>query len=366
MWLEPYKDKYRAFERYTDPYTGKTKRASTIIDRDTKAARKAAESVLRGIIEAATQIKQDEDITLAELSKKYLEHQTKTTKPQTVVRDRTVSNSLIRAIGPDVLVNRMTARFVDEKLQKTGKPNVTLNTYLELFKRMMRWAYSSDYVADISYLVKLKQYPDKEKKERIKDKYMNSDELVRCLNAMKFERWRLLTHFLALSGLRIGEAIALNDSDVTDYITVNKTLDPKTGSISVNAKTDAGNREVYIQPELEDVVKQIRSFVRVESFRIGYRSDLFFPDQSGEYINYYSYNKYLKQITGATIGRQLTPHALRHTHVSLLAEQGYSLEAISRRVGHEDSKITKEIYLHVTQNQKEKDRKQLEGIRLLQ
>lgn len=44
----------------------------------------------------------------------------------------------------------------------------------------------------------------------------------------------------------------------------------------------------------------------------------------------------------------LTPHSLRHTHTSLLAEAGVKLEEIKDRLGHEDDEVTERIYLHVT------------------
>jgi integrase len=49
----------------------------------------------------------------------------------------------------------------------------------------------------------------------------------------------------------------------------------------------------------------------------------------------------------------------------MLAAAGMNLDSIANRLGHEDSKITKEIYLHRLEELKEKENKQLDGIRLL-
>lgn len=43
-----------------------------------------------------------------------------------------------------------------------------------------------------------------------------------------------------------------------------------------------------------------------------------------------------------------TPHTLRHTHVSLLAEAGDKFEVIADRLGHKGDKMTSAIYHHVT------------------
>ena len=366
MWIEPYKDRYRAFERYTDPMTGKQKRVSTIIDKDTKSARKTAEEVLRAKIAEATTVMADADITLEELAEKYNEHQKRNVRMQTWRRDECMVNIVIKLLGPDVKANSLSSRYVFQKLESSEKENVTLNTYLEHFKKMLKWAYRNEYVHDVSYLDKIRPYPDKEKKARIEDKYLTSDELRLVLDSMKVERWKLLTHFLALSGLRIGEALALRSSDVDDYIHVSKTMDLTSQTVTDNPKTEASNRNVFVQPELEAVIRQIRVYYKKEALQCGYRSDLFFPNRiGGGYENYHSYNKYLRENTLAVIGRALTPHALRHTHVSLLSEKGVPLDVISRRVGHDNSSITRQIYLHITEKQKEKDNQIIAGIKII-
>lgn len=54
----------------------------------------------------------------------------------------------------------------------------------------------------------------------------------------------------------------------------------------------------------------------------------------------------------SNLNRRLSPHSLRHTHTSLLAEAGVGLTEIMDRLGHEDDSITKRIYLHVTKTKK--------------
>ncbi len=63
----------------------------------------------------------------------------------------------------------------------------------------------------------------------------------------------------------------------------------------------------------------------------------------------------------AGLNEKLTPHSLRHTHTSLLAEAKVSLEQIMDRLGHSDDHTTKNIYLHVTKELK-KDASQKFGL----
>ena len=78
-----------------------------------------------------------------------------------------------------------------------------------------------------------------------------------------------------------------------------------------------------------------------------------------------TYRYQLNQVSKKALGRTITPHTLRHTHTSLLAEQGVDIETISRRLGHEDSHITKKIYLHVTKKMRERDNQQIQSIKIL-
>nr|WP_305068856.1 tyrosine-type recombinase/integrase [Limosilactobacillus equigenerosi] len=54
------------------------------------------------------------------------------------------------------------------------------------------------------------------------------------------------------------------------------------------------------------------------------------------------------------MNKPLSSHIFRHTHISKLAELGVPLYVIQQRVGHNDSRITNEIYLHVTEKAMEK------------
>ena len=243
----------------------------------------------------------------------------------------------------------------------------TYNERLTRFKALMRWAYREELVADIGYLEKLQREKVQSVKERDKDKYLEKDEVTKLLTGMKVDDWRLLTHFLILTGLRIGEAIALNDDDVdlkNRQITINKTYSRDIAKISTT-KTETSTRIISIQDELYDccieILKRKWQIARIT----GRSSEIFFPDPNHGYINYDVYAKYFRENTEHILGRRLTPHALRHTHVALLAENGIPLDVISRRLGHANSAITKDIYFHVTKRLKEQDANLIKKIKIV-
>lgn len=354
------------YERYKDPLTGKTKTATvTIKPTRKKADERAAHEILREKIQKFTEESTMREITLAELCEKYNQYILQSAKPQTAIVVKSRMRTITSLIGSDVIASRLTAPIVRDRLHDDSASK--FNGRLKYFKAMIRWAYKADYLADISYIDKIE--PMKEPPARLKDadKYLEHDEISALLDGMGNEKWRLLTEFLILSGLRVGEAFALNDSDVDlvkREIRVNKTYSHSTHRNSTT-KTDTSERVIYMQDELFEVCRKIKAEILTEKMRLGYRSKIFIPNADGKHLIYVSYYKYITARSSAAIGREISPHALRHTHVSLLAESGMPLDAIMRRVGHANSKITREVYLHTTEKMKERDREVIKNVKML-
>lgn len=257
------------------------------------------------------------------------------------------------AMFPDGMkAEKLNARNVTAAFAAWDATGGKKNGRIRRFKTLMRWAYKMDYISSAAWLDKLPVYPDETKKAKRLEKYLEKDELESVIAAAAVPEYKTLISFLALSGLRIGEAIALTPSDISDVITVNKTYSAVTGEIGPT-KTDGSTREVFIQKELAAVLKDVTPGKK------------YYFTRNGHQIEYYAFNKYFSELTARTIGRRLSTHALRHTHVSLLAAAGVPLDIISRRLGHANSKITREIYFHVTNEMKDRDRQVLDRLRLL-
>ncbi len=370
MWVEDLKNgKYKYCERYKDPLTGLTKRVSVTLEKNTKSVQKEAAALLQEKIDSAClpALKHD-DLTLQELCDLYIDNQLKTVTAGTANRNAHTCRTICRRLSPLALVQNLTAGYVSSKLYDAKEKAGTKNERLARFKALIRWGYQNDYVSDIRWLDKLQPLNDKEAKERLEHKFLEKEELTALLDAMSVRQWRQLTQFMALSGARVGEVLALTTKDIDfeeKVITINKTLDAVIKDDVHSAKTRSSHREVSMQPELESLCKEIKKDLNAKKLKYGFRTNLFMCDENGEHLQYYSFNKYLKQTSERVLGRKITTHVLRHTHVSLLAEAGVPLETITRRVGHEDSRITKKIYLHVTEKMKERDKELLNSISLL-
>lgn len=356
MYVQKRGDKYRFFERVK--IAGKTKTISVTLDRDTPQARRKAAEMLQEKMPVL-----GDDMTFAGLRQLYLADQKITVKMSTWDRNRQALKSIGRALDA-VRVSDLTAGTIRSALLSLTQEPTTLNEYRRRLRACIRWAYQNDLIESTACIDKIKRWDAPTAREKAKLKYLERAELRAVIDAAG-DYTGAVIEFLALTGLRIGEAIALDRDDVTDAeILVSKTFDYR-HKIITTPKTDESARAVSVQPELLDTIRRIRSLSAKHLLVNGSKCPAFIVNPYGERLSYDNFARTLREITEAVTGRALSPHALRHTHTSLLAESGVPLETISRRLGHSDSKITRQIYLHVTSKVRENDREILSKIALL-
>lgn len=140
-------------------------------------------------------------------------------------------------------------------------------------------------------------------------------------------------------GLREGEMLALSTEDIDldkKIIRVNKTYMKLNGKDMITSpKTKKSNREVVIPAFLAEELREYKE--QIYDLNPTAR---FFPLSKSTVI------KALKTYAEKAGLPEIRVHDLRHSHVSLLINLGYSAVAIAERVGHESVHITYR-YAHV-------------------
>lgn len=368
MWTQKTKDgRVRFFERYPNPGF-KPKVVSVTLDRDTPQMRRIA---VRLLDEKAGRLARTGDASMEEILAAYYRDQLKTVRKQTAITKHSGLQTLISIIGPKYSGNDLTAGMVRTALLSTDKSAGWMNNKISLFKAMMRWAYRNELIDSLLCVDKLESFPTK-KTGKEKLKYLETKELHSVLAAMKLEHWQLLAKFLSLSGLRIGEAAALLPSDFhRDYISVTKSFSDVTNSDGP-PKNDNSIRRVHIQPELKAVIKEINQYFRMLKLKRPEvrESPYWFPNPTAKkdgrkHLSPLAFNRYFGRITEEVVGRQLTAHALRHTHASLLYQAGFDYDRVARRLGHgNDSALTREIYVHITKEIEVQDNAALDAVKI--
>lgn len=370
MWVEKTKSgKFRMVERYEDYLTGKERRVSVTFEKDTRPARKVAyDALMEKLKNAQRQQPKNDGLRLGDLAELYTAHIAEEFRPSTARSVKSIIAQVIAFIGSDVLIERLNARDVRQRLAGSGKPPQTVNTYIKKYKAMMRWAYRAEYLKDISYLDRITPVKVPSSGKDVSEKYLEPEELRKLIESIDYEPYRLLVELLALTGLRFGEAAALDRKDVDidrKIISITKTYDSR-AHVCRAPKTAGSIREVHIQPELMHVIKRIRPAMLRQQMIYQYKDKGFlFCGKSGERVIEETFCGFLKHRGAAAIGRPVWPHMLRHTHASLLFASGMTIDAVSRRLGHASSSITREIYVHVTEQLRQRDNEELDRIKIM-
>lgn len=222
-------------------------------------------------------------------------------------------------------------------------------------------------VIDQNPMKKVKIPQRKDEFEEAKDlNFYSKEELKTFLSAMKELPEKtafMFFHLLAYTGMRKGEALALTWADINfkeNTLSINKTLTRGDNArlIVLPPKTRKSARTISIDPFTMGLLKQWRSQQKIDYMKFGFNTlkpeQLLFSNLSNEWIQPTRPRKWLLQVYKAHPElKQITTHGLRHTHCSLLFEAGASIKEVQDRLGHNDVKVTMNIYAHVTQQKKE-------------
>lgn len=332
----------------------KNRRVSVPLEKDTPQARRKATEAMTEKIEQLAHVEENgSEIGLHEAIKDYLDLKD--------CRESTrIYNAGLLRVPAEIFDGRplssLSAAEIRRAFYKLEKPPQVINRIMMAFKTFCRWCVDMDYIQDdpTRNLRSLKVVKEEKDPESL---YLEPDALADVLDHLHGMAY-YMTRFLVLTGCRIGEAAALEPEDIGDkYISITKSYS-STSHMITRPKNSSSIREVFIQPELRDLLDEFMKWRNLDMMAYGIRPKTLFYSRTGTI-----YQERYYRIVLQKLGTH--PHALRHTHVALLAEQGMSLEAIARRIGHKGKGTTEAVYYHVTRKQKQKDEEKMAGIRIL-
>ena len=157
-------------------------------------------------------------------------------------------------------------------------------------------------------------------------------------------RDRLLFELLYQTGMRQAELRGLKDGDV----------DKMDMQLKIHGKRNK-DRIVPLSKEMIALIEQYQA-LRDATFT-NKAERLLLNDKGEEMPPSFVYNKVHHMLEGVTTLKQKSPHVLRHTFATHLLDEGASLVAIQKLLGHEDLATT-QIYAHNTIEQLKKIHKQ--------
>lgn len=363
MWIEELDNgKFKYVERYKDPYSDKYRKVSVTLKSNSNRAQNTARRELQEKIQKKINNVNKTDKTIGDMLEVFWAKYPPTVKDTTVRRVKSTHKLIKDELPPQYKLDKIDTPFLQNIVDKiyyedeySTSTTKQVKFYLnQLFTRAKKEKFV-DYNPALELEIKLKpiQYEDIEK---IEDKFLEREELRAVIDNLRYkrkhERYADFTEFMSLTGPRFGECIGIwLQNYFKEYVEIDGTIDYQTKRPHENYKTTPKNNSSFRRVDLQERAQEICEKIIFEnklSHEVTETTPLF-TNAKGYPLELSSYNRMLKRVAKECgIQKNVTSHILRHTHISMLAEEGFDLKSIMSRVGHSKPETTLKIYTHVT------------------
>lgn len=284
------------------------------------------------------------DITVGHLYEMFYEHKKGKLKLLSLSTMNSAYNNHIKKTFGDMLIDQVTNKDIttwQRELLNQGYKNKTLQKNQVLLKSIFEYGVKYSYLKKNPFINDVLRNRDEVKTEMM---FWTNDEFnkfIQCVDEKVYEVFFILLYW---SGLRLGEAQALQLSDI-DFIkgtvNVNKSYDVLNDVIT-SPKTHSSYRVV----SLPEVVLKALDELLLEYKQI---------DGFNENIILFGFNKRLnkdtikrKQKEACELAKVkvIRIHDLRHSHISMLIHLGFSAFEIAKRLGHSVDMVNN-VYGHL-------------------
>lgn len=375
MWIDERNGKFLFRERYVDR-CGRRRTVTVTMANKTRPTAKKAQAMLADIIRRKLE-PPEATMTLRSILDDYVKHKSLSVKPLTLIHYSLYSRRIFEALEPERNAAGITARewqrFFDG-LSLSTSPRSAKDTFL-FAKAAMERAERLDGINALALRRVRIELPAKTKAAvaTAAAKFLSRSELSEVLAALREQSPYIadICEFQSRTGLRYGELTALREDDVD----LQRRLIHVTGTLVFNVPGERGHRDtpknVY---SIRDVTLDQRATEIIRKFMTrnklarawGSRSGdklpdryIFTSERDGYPLDISYVNRLLRSLQHP---KHLTTHIFRHTHISLLAEEGVPLKAIMARVGHNEPRTTMAVYTHVSNKMQQEVMNALERI----
>jgi integrase len=202
-------------------------------------------------------------------------------------------------------------------------------------------------VALVAHAPKLRSIP------KVEHQVWTPDQLQTFLRAAAGHRLFPAFWLAALTGMRRNEVLGLRWDDINldrGTIAVNRGLVAVAYELhETRGKTPNARRPINIDPTTVTVLRAWRAWQSTELRVVGVTADRgwVFTDGRGRPIHPHAISQAFERIAVRAGLPAIRLHDVRHTHATLLVQEGIPVKVVSERLGHATAAFTIETYQHV-------------------
>ncbi|BCC50907.1 MULTISPECIES: tyrosine-type recombinase/integrase [Bacillaceae] len=322
---------------------------------------------------------EDTNLTFEEVAEDWLDVYSETDVKISTIRVRKHEIGHLNRYFAKYKIKDITKRMYQNALNDLKKKEQLAHNTISGIHGTARMIYKRAIEQDLlladpteyAFIPKDKKTVEDIENKKVEDKYLEKYELKAFLDTAKTQgEIDDYVIFLTLSwtGLRAGELVALKWKDIDfeeNTINITKTYyNPRNNTKDYKLlppKTNGSIRKIDVEDEVINTLHKHRLKQKEIKLQVGkeyYDKDFVFGRLNAPYFGYPHFIKTIENRMESllkktpAINKRLTPHSLRHTHTSLLAEAGVELLQIMDRLGHTEDETTTQVYLHITKDRK--------------
>lgn len=302
------------------------------------------------------------DISFAELADIWI-HQYNFDASETwqYNQEKIIKNHLLPGIGAFRIsdLKQLHLQTIIAAMSKKGYATATMKQVKQIANSIMKVAVGSDLLLKNPFSDV--RVPAKDPAVR---RALTDDEIALITNNWRNHRMGLMAMIMLYAGLRRGEAMALEWTDIdfnNRLIKVTKAARSLKNVMTIKKpKSKAGIRDIPIPNVLMKVLMERRKangYV-CTSAAGGMLTDSSYKSGWTAFKNYLNVCAGGQNANGPYIKRvqvidNITAHMLRHTYATMLFDANVDVKSAQKFLGHSDLEVTLEIYTHLSKYKEE-------------
>ena len=360
------KQQYRVFVSYTTPSGAYRKKSKTVYG--STEAKMAESQMLANLGGEAPAVK----MTVGELFEKYIENKKSEVRKTSLNKTMGVLRVNVLPHFERTSVDKLDIRRLQEWKNKINERDISVitkqNAFCE-FRAMLNWAVKMEYIQSnpLSKIGNFKEVYFTKPQEKLH--YYTAEQFKTFISIAgsqmngRIEQGMYVFFNIAFyTGMRKGEINALKWSDIEgDIIHVRRSVAQKLKGIpfvETPPKNKSSYRDLQMPKRLAAILSEHKERQSKEEgfsddFRVCGGRDIL----SDTYIS--EMNKRYANQAGLPVIRI---HDFRHSHASLLANEGINIQEIARRLGHSKIETTWNTYSHLYPREEERAVKILDNL----